>query len=93
MRGYNPNSQKALARNRVRTMFSGESAVKACERSAQVRHEKALFKRAFRKEALRVLVYDKLTEAELNAMACALIASATQGDLDAIKLIIDILDE
>ena len=82
-RGTNPNSLKALAKNRKKTQFSGESAVKAATKSGEVRSQNA---------TIAADLKAQLTPEQIRRMNERLISMATHGNLKAYVIIRDMLD-
>lgn len=76
-RGDNPNSRKALAENRAKTQFRGESAVRAAEKS----NEKQRKLRTFRE-----LDEDFTSDKERLDMLEALKAKVKQGNVKAFEV-------
>lgn len=83
-RGSNPNSKKALAENRKKTQFCGETAVKAQKKSAEVQRYNGVARRALK---------DKCTDDKLTKILDQLERRALSGNLTAIKMILDYTDE
>ncbi len=76
-RGTNPKSQKALAKNRVKTQFCGEIAVKAQQKSVEVRRKLKSF---------RELDAEFTTDEERMIMLEALKIKARHGNLKAFEI-------
>ncbi len=76
-RGASPNSQKALAKNREKTQFSGERAVKAAIESVKTRRKLKSF---------RELDAEFTTDEERLAMLEALKVKARHGNLKAFEI-------
>ena len=83
-KGSNPNSKKALAENRKKTQFNGESAVKAAKKSNATKKYNASFRAAGR---------DMLTDASMQKMWNAMIKRAEQGNINAFKMLFDVMGE
>ena len=76
-RGENPNSQKALAENRAKTQFRGETAVKAQRKAAAVQRKLKSF---------RELDADNTTDDERLEMLDALKLKAKRGNIQAFEI-------
>lgn len=76
-RGENPNSQRALAENRAKTMLNGERAVKAGIASGESRRKLKSF---------RELDADNTTDDERLKMLDALKLKAKRGNLHAFEI-------
>lgn len=76
-RGKNPNSQKALAENRAKTILNGERAVKAGKASGEARR---------RLKSFRELDADFTTDDERKEMLDALKLKARRGNIKAFEI-------
>lgn len=76
-RGMNPNSQKALAENRVKTILNGERAVKAGKASGESRR---------RLKSFRELDAEFTTNSKRREMLEALIQKAMRGNIRAFEI-------
>ena len=76
-RGDNPNSRKALAENRAKTQFRGESAVRAAQKSNEKRRKLRTF---------RELDEDFTSDQERLDMLNALKAKVKQGSIKAFEV-------
>ena len=83
-RGDNPNSRKALEKNRKKTQFSGENAVKMGAKGNATRKYNASFRAAGR---------DMLTDTAMQKMWSAMIKRAEQGNINAFKMLFDVMGE
>lgn len=83
-RGMNPNSLKALSKNRKKTQFNGERAVKAAEKSnaAQALNAK-----------IAADLKEQLTPESIRIINERLIRMAEHGNLKAYVIIRDMLGE
>ena len=76
-RGENPNSQKALAENRAKTQFRGETAVKAQRKAAALQRKLKSF---------RELDTENTMDDERMEMLDALKLKAKRGNLHAFEI-------
>lgn len=83
-RGMHPNSQKALQENRAKGQFSGESAVRAQEKSVEA-------KRAYK--SLNQDLREQCDDATIKAINERLLQMAKHGNLKAYELLRDGLGE
>lgn len=76
-RGENPNSRKALAENRKKTQFHGETAVEAQKKSAAAQRALGSFRDLDRKYT---------TEEDRRRMLAAVVLKAIHGNLKAFEI-------
>lgn len=91
-RGMHPNSLKALEQHRK--TLCGESAVKAAQKTHEVRRQKRTFREEFEAE-LAAMIRDKAGNeiSVKNAITKTAVQKAIKGDLRAIELIRDTIGE
>ena len=93
-RGMNPNSQKALAEHREKTLYNRETAVRANLNSQKAKAAKRTFKEEFEMElASMVQGKDGSTTTVKNAITKQVVQKALKGDLRAAEYIRDTIGE